>query len=783
MQIRLAVITLTILFALIFCGSASAAYYVTTTDLTFNHNSAASGDQITCKAHVERFIGGASVPAGLTVTFRELGGSVIGTGTTDSNGNAYCTYTVTSNDDKIIRASFAQQSTGGNTYFASQDDESLDVHGTTTSLTVNQTSTNVGNSVTLSSRLRSGGSNLEGRTIRFMVDGVQVGTGTTGSDGRAYYTYTPLTSGTKNIQAVFYGNLVPEESWLDPWDYYRGSSSSIQSLTVNANSTSLVVDPASGYKGEQTTLRATLTSGGSPLSGKTVNFFINGNPVGSGTTDSNGVATYLYTISENVGTYTSIITAVFDEDSQYLTSNGANSLTVNAIPTSLTVDPASGYKGDSTTLRAVLWDIFHNVAIAGRQVDFYVNGVLAGSGTTDVNGVATYVYTIAENVGTHLNYITAVFTADTQYASSNGANSLTVDAIPTSLTVDPVSGYKGDDITLKAKLWDIVHDKAVIGKTVDFYVNSVLVGSGATDANGVATYVYTITEDVGTYLNYISAVFVAGDDQYAEASGNNTLTVNAIPTKLTVENVIGNKGHSVDLKAKLWDTFHDKAVAGKQVDFYVKGVKVGSATTDANGVATLSYYIDLVGGAYDINAEYAVDGQYAGSTGNGTLKVPQSGVYVITTTSKNNPTVGETIKITFKLGNEGPDTAEDVKFTYVLPEGLELMNISGDGDYSYDPVTRTITWNLGDVPVGDPWLYVMVKVLKSGSFTIDPSVSTITYDPNLSSSIQFATVNAVTQVKAASKTIPLQKTGLPLAGLVLAVLAIFGGLIMPKGKN
>ncbi len=42
--------------------------------------------------------------------------------------------------------------------------------------------------------------------------------------------------------------------------------------------------------------------------------------------------------------------------------------------------------------------------------------------------------------------------------------------------------------------------------------------------------------------------------------------------------------------------------------------------------------------------------------------------------------------------------------------------------------------------------------------------------------------NSVSKVNAASKTIPLQKTGLPLAGILLAILAVFSGLVMPKRK-
>ena len=331
---------------------------------------------------------------------------------------------------------------------------------------------------------------------------------------------------------------------------------------------------------------------------------------------------------------------------------------------------------------------------------------------------------------------------------------------------------------------------AVAGKTVKFYVNGVLVGSGITRDDGVATCVYTITQGVGSYPGLITAVFAA-DNQYAGNSGANDLTVNAIPTSLTVNDLTGNKGETVNLKAKLWDTAHDKAVPGKIVKFYVNGALVGSGTTDAAGVATLSYCISLVGGTYDIDAAFAADDQYSVSTGKGTLKVPQSSIYVLTKVSQNDPAIGDIVKITFKLGNNGPDGAENVIFIYVIPNGLKLVDISGDGVYSYDADARTIIWNVGDVPANvDPYLYVLVKPVHAGIFNIDPDVSTITYDPDLSSNIQAVTFNVAKpnvvkpKVNAASKikTIPLQHTGLPLAGFALAILAIVGGLV-PKRKN
>ncbi|MEN6294238.1 MAG: hypothetical protein ABFD07_19775, partial [Methanobacterium sp.] len=142
------------------------------------------------------------------------------------------------------------------------------------------------------------------------------------------------------------------------------------------------------------------------------------------------------------------------------------------------------------------------------------------------------------------------------------------------------------------------------------------------------------------------------------------------------------------------------------------------------------------------------------------------------------------------LGNNGPDTAQNVVFTYVLPEGLELVNITGDGTYSYDAATRTITWNLGNVAVGDPYLWVTTMILKEGTFEIKPTLSTLTYDPDLKNNIEFANVCGEANNGGGSggnnntvhaATIPMQKTGLPIGFLIAAITMVFAGLI-PKRK-
>lgn len=173
-------------------------------------------------------------------------------------------------------------------------------------------------------------------------------------------------------------------------------------------------------------------------------------------------------------------------------------------------------------------------------------------------------------------------------------------------------------------------------------------------------------------------------------------------------------------------------------------------------------------------------------TANATIMINKADLYIISTPSNSNPKAGDNLTITFKLGNKGPDTAKNVTVKIPIPNGFEFINTNVDqGTWTYDESTRTLTWNVGDVQVGDPYLYLNLKAVKDGLYVIIPVITTTTYDPNLESAITPLYIdiapdnrgnNSRNKVKAASKTIPLQKTGLPIAGLILAVLIVLGGL-------
>jgi len=167
-------------------------------------------------------------------------------------------------------------------------------------------------------------------------------------------------------------------------------------------------------------LEATLKdAAGNPLANKTINFYVstdgtNYSQIGSGTTDTSGVATATYTPS---GTGTYYFKAEFPGDAQYEGSVATAQYTVGAVSTTLTLSTAVSNK--TVTLTAVLKDVNGN-PLAGKTIYFYVstdgtNYTQFSSATTDSSGVATATYQ-APSAGTY--YFKAEFKGDATYSSA-----------------------------------------------------------------------------------------------------------------------------------------------------------------------------------------------------------------------------------------------------------------------------------------------------------------------------------------------------------------------------
>jgi uncharacterized repeat protein (TIGR01451 family) len=168
---------------------------------------------------------------------------------------------------------------------------------------------------------------------------------------------------------------------------------------------------------------------------------------------------------------------------------------------------------------------------------------------------------------------------------------------------------------------------------------------------------------------------------------------------------------------------------------------------------------------------------------------PASDIYLLTSIDNPNPTLGDIVTATLKVGNNGPNVAYQTILKFALPEGMEFINTwTDEGSIYYDPATRMVIWNLGDVPVGDPHAYVQFMVNRVGNFIITPEVTTASFNPNLNQKIQalFITVKAQDKTEAVDagnvKTVGMKNTGMPFNAIILALLIVLGSFLTAK-KN
>src|SRR5439155_8420344 len=174
-------------------------------------------------------------------------------------------------------------------------------------------------------------------------------------------------------------------------------------LAQDANPTSLSVTSATGTYGGTVDLSATLTFSGSPLSGKSISFTLNGVAKGSATTGADGVAalTGVSLAGINAGTYSTGAGASFAADGTYDSSSDSNSLTVNkAAATIIELNNLSQtYDGTPKSPTA---------AIEPAGLDG-INFTYNGSSTTPTNA-GTYAVVASLN---NVNYTSSNFTGPT----------------------------------------------------------------------------------------------------------------------------------------------------------------------------------------------------------------------------------------------------------------------------------------------------------------------------------------------------------------------------------
>ena len=417
----------------------------------------------------------------------------------------------------------------------------------------------------------------------------------------------------------------------------------------------------SGTYGSTASLTATLTEGGFPLAGKTIDFTINGNGVGSAVTNSSGLATLngASLSGVNAGNYPTGVGASFAGDSSYLASNTTGPLSVAKASTSITwSNPA---------------DIYYGTPLGATQLN--ASGSVPGS----------FVYTPAS--GTIL-------------PSGSGQN-LHADFTPTDTT-----NYDGS--------------------TKDVSINvltAVLNISMTADRNPAP---------VGLNFNYKPVITNTGN-----APATNVVLSDTLPTQVTYTAATASQG-TCSFDPMLRQVNCNLGTIGIAATVNVQ------ITVKPRSEGTLNNTADISGDQWD-----PATGNSSASV-NGLPAIKQADLSLQKTASPNPIFVSQNATYTMVVKNNSSVTgATGVVLTDSLPASMTFVSATtSQGSLITPPVgsTGVVTANLGAVGIGaTATVTVTVKSSSAGAITNTASVSGNEQDPVAANNTDSATttVNAV----------------------------------------
>ncbi|NUL83515.1 MAG: Ig-like domain repeat protein [Armatimonadetes bacterium] len=202
--------------------------------------------------------------------------------------------------------------------------------------------------------------------------------------------------------------------------------------------------------------------------------------------------------------------------------------------------------------------------------------------------------------------------------------------LATQLVLNPASGKVGDTVQLRATcqyalppFWQLV---ALPGATIHFTVYGVSVGSAVTNSSGTATLNYTIPEGTEATPTAMGAEFRQTVDYYGSTAAS-TLTIQKAGVALQLPSGLqGRAGELIALSATITNATSGNPIPGRTIGFTFDGRSVGSAVSNASGLASLTFTLPTGyrSNSYAWRADFAGDASYTSKSASASLTILNS---------------------------------------------------------------------------------------------------------------------------------------------------------------
>ncbi len=490
---------------------------------------------------------------------------------------------------------------------------------TTTVLTPSMLTVAVGASATFTATVSSADGPPPDGSVQFLVD------------GNPYLSPVPLSNGTVQLAITEAAGSysITAEYEGDGTNYAASPLTAASDLVVTNSTIDTTTTVQSSEDPSQFGDSVTFTATVSPAQGSvaptgTVQFSIDGTPVGTPVVLANGVAT-LTTALLAVGGHT--ITAVYSSDSSDFNSStgsltGGQTVNTADSTTAVTTSISSPTYGQSLVFTATVTAVTAGLPVPTGTVQFEIDGVDFGAAVTLVNGSATSEAIDSLDAGSHS--IGAVYSGDANFATST-ALSLTQTVNPAVLAVtanDATKVYGQPNPAFSASYSGFVlgQDPSVLAGTLSF-------STTATTASHVVAGGYAITPSGLTSTNY-AINFVDG-----------TLTITPAPLTITANSVSTVYGVLLPAFTASYSGF----VNGDMPANLTTPVMLSTTATSSSPVGT-----------YSIVASGATSTDYQITFVAGTLTVDQASTTTALTSSVNPSVFGQSVSFTVTVSAAAP---------------------------------------------------------------------------------------------------------------------------------
>ena len=586
--------------------------------------------------------------------------------------------------------------------------------------------------------------------------------------GNTYQVYSPDTTGYLNALNNWWGsNSSPANIYgyfnVNPWIVLTLSANPNQLLT-GSNST---VTADLNHNSNGVDVRS-LYSGMTVPDGIAVNF----------SNDTLGTVTPLSGTTVN-GTASAVFNAVSPGISKVNASVNSQNVSTNisisvpaAISTSVKVNPITGYKGVGTNLIATLRDTKNNITLAGKIIRFSVNGTFLGTAVTNSDGVATFAYTVTQNIGVYS--ILAEFIQDSTYAGSNGTANLTVATniadVQVTNTVSNTKPHYNDTITYTVTVTNNGPCPALNVAITEWLNNGYItyVSDDSQGALNLSNGIWTI----GTLASGQSAVLhivaiantpntstintatynpVTSDPNSTNNNQTATITVPAINADIQVNNSVSNTNPNYNDVITFTVTVTNNGPDAAQnvaISEWLNNGNITYLSDDSQGALNLSNGVWTIGTLASgqsatlhivarastpnttiVNtATYnpvTLDPNSANNNQTVTITVPAitADIQVNNSVSNTNPNYNDVITFTVTVTNNGPDTVQNLAVSEWLSNG-NITYISDDSQGALN--LSNGVWTIGTLASGQSATLHIVAKTTTRNTTI---MNTVTYNP------------------------------------------------------